>query len=217
MSCEVLCCEVPELLQLLVNADDHAFLAQLLRLLEHEGELNCYLAGYFEKILEMLFRTMTRDLMDYFNRYCEIHSPVEPLALEEGEEGEDTRLFERFLRHVSNYSIMQVVQRLLLPHIPFNAPPDLLPQGADGTHEPACLWSFSGRVCRLLVSEMLTSPHTEVSLHVSDLLITVLQLSPPDTVLVRHLCTDSVLHRLFSLAVQPHVPGELLGGEGEGG
>eukprot|EP00981_Chlorochromonas_danica_P007378 scaffold1699_cov252-Ochromonas_danica.AAC.12 len=49
---------------------------------------------------------------------------------------------------------------------------------------------------------MIGSRHTDVPLHLSDLIITVLQLSPPETLLVRYLCQPDVLDRLLAHALQ---------------
>ena len=70
MSCEVICCEVPEILNLLVLDRDGFYLKKLLSFLDQtEPGLDNYLAGYFEKILEMLFRRMT-GLLLYTFHYC---------------------------------------------------------------------------------------------------------------------------------------------------
>jgi serine/threonine-protein phosphatase 6 regulatory subunit 3 len=101
MACEVFCCEVPEILKLLVEDFDGIYLDKLFSFLSINAKLDCYLAGYFEKILEMLFRRMTIPMMRYFNN-------------------SGTELLTTFLNHIDNYSIMQIVQRLMLPHIPFS-------------------------------------------------------------------------------------------------
>ena len=67
MSCEVICCEIPKILQAIVEDYDEKFLAKLFSFLSREEKLDNYLAGYFEKILEMLFRRMTVTMMRYFN------------------------------------------------------------------------------------------------------------------------------------------------------
>jgi hypothetical protein len=105
MSCEVICCEVPELLSNLVECNNGRLLNKLFSFLHQQTILDCYLAGYFEKILEMLFRKLTNFMMNYFNSY-------------------GIQLLKIFLYHVDNYSIMQIIQRLMLPHLPFAAPSD---------------------------------------------------------------------------------------------
>lgn len=101
MSCEVLCCEVPEIMDVIVEHDNGRFLDQLFAILEPDTPINHYLAGYFEKVLEVLFRRKTIKMMAYLNQ-------------------KGVPLLKLFLKHIDNYSIMQIVQRLLLPHIPFS-------------------------------------------------------------------------------------------------
>lgn len=200
MSCEVICCEVPEILSLLVT---DIYLNKLMSFLSTSTEVNCYLAGYFEKILEMLFRKMTSQMMTYVNTA-------------------GFPLLQAFVSHVSNYSIMQIIQRLMLPHIPFNN--DNLIDESNGTlngttttqtpphTEASCYWSLDQTTCSLLVDTMLTATHTDIPLHISDLLITVLQLSPPETLLVQYLTTNEIVEKLMNCAtrfVQP--PEDLLG------
>jgi hypothetical protein len=64
-----------------------------------ESYLDEYRAGYFEKVLRVLFRKRPDDMVKYVN--------------DRGSE-----LLPAFLRHLYSHSILQVVQRLLLPHRP---------------------------------------------------------------------------------------------------
>jgi hypothetical protein len=191
MSCEVICCEVPEILDNFVEKFGGRYLDKLFSFLNPPNELNYYLAGYFEKILEMLFRRMTVPMMQYFN-----------------EAG--TSLLTKFLNHMDNYSIMQIVQRLMLPHIPFSLLADTEPELSDEEKLlRQCNWSFSTDACQLLLDRMLEQHDAEVPLHISDLLITVLQLSPPETLVVSFLCEPACCKRLIAAAVAaPHMEGE---------
>eukprot|EP00600_Ochromonadales_sp_CCMP1393_P004849 CAMPEP_0174967212 /NCGR_PEP_ID=MMETSP0004_2-20121128/7459_1 /TAXON_ID=420556 /ORGANISM="Ochromonas sp., Strain CCMP1393" /LENGTH=1048 /DNA_ID=CAMNT_0016216321 /DNA_START=14 /DNA_END=3160 /DNA_ORIENTATION=- len=184
MSCEVICCEVPEILKNLVEEYDGKYLDKLFSFLSTESRLNYYLAGYFEKILEMLFRRMTVPMMKYFN-------------------DAGTTLMSKFLDHMDNYSIMQIVQRLMLPHIPFS---NLVDAEVELTEEEKslqqCNWSFSDAAIQLLFDRMLLDGgDADVPLHISDLLITVLQLSPPETLVIKFLCEASCIRRLLDAAV----------------
>ena len=182
MSCEVICCEVPEILQALVENNGGACLDKLFTFLSSPTKLDYYLAGYFEKILEMLFRRMTVPMMSYFNN---AGSP----------------LLKKFLDHIDTYSIMQIVQRLMLPHIPFVH----LDDEADLTDEERiqrqCIWAYSVESCELLLERMLEQKDTDVPLHISDLLITVLQLSPPETLVISYLCEPSSIDLLMKAIV----------------
>jgi hypothetical protein len=183
MSCEVICCEVPEILHALVENKNGAYLDKLFTFLAMPKKLDHYLAGYFEKILEMLFRRMTVPMMKYFN-------------------DAGTSLLTKFLDHMDNYSIMQIVQRLMLPHIPFANQSD---NEADLFEEERmlrqCNWSFSADSCQLLFDRMLDQKDAEVPLHISDLLITVLQLSPPETLVISYLCEPACVQRLVRAIV----------------
>ena len=183
MSCEVICCEIPEILHALVETGNGSFLDKLFTFLDTSHSLDYYLAGYFEKILEMLFRRMTVPMMKYFN-------------------DAGVSLLVKFLEHMDNYSIMQIVQRLMLPHIPFA---NLNDNDADFTEEERilrqCNWSFSTESCELLFNRMLEQKDADVPLHISDLLITVLQLSPPETLVISYLCEPSCVENLMRAIV----------------
>jgi hypothetical protein len=184
MSCEVICCEVPELLQKLVEEREGQWLDFLFEFLQQSEELDCYLAGYFEKILEMLFRKMTSQMMVYLNR-------------------KGVPLFNQFLFHIRNYSIMQIVQRLMLPHLPFTSPETEMLNFEDNRDVEQCNWSFLPEVCESLLSVMLQPNHCDEPLHVSDMLITVVQLSPPETLLIKFLCeAESVRSLLLAATAQ---------------
>ena len=124
MSCEVICCEVPEIIKEIVEENSESYLEQLFSILDGELSLDCFLAGYFEKILEMLFRLNTVLLMRFLN-------------------SRGLMMLRRFLRHIDNYSIMQIVQRLMLPHIPFANPSDTELTSIEDVHEMyQCRWSY---------------------------------------------------------------------------
>ena len=181
ISCEVFCCEVPDILQTLVESKDNRLLKQLFSLLDSELPLNPHLGGYFEKILEMLFRKMT--------------IPVIPFVNQGG-----INLLRRFLDQIDNYSVMQIVQRLMLPHIPFIMTTDPNDMMMDDRQNYQCNWSSIPETCDMLCDRMLDLQHVDVPSHVSDLLITVLQLSPPDASILFHLCNPDCLRKLFAAA-----------------
>lgn len=183
MSCEVICCEVPELLHAIVEDYDGKFLCQLFSFLSDEKMLNNYLAGYFEKILEMLFRQMTVSMMQYFNSH-------------------GMSLLQSFLKHIDNYSIMLVVQRLLLPHIPFSNSPEMECVSVEEIKELyECNWSYNKESFTMLFDAMLASENPDVPLHIADLLITVLQLSPPETLVIKFLSEPTSIERLLNSVV----------------
>ena len=198
ISCEIICSEVPQILCNLVEEFDCALLDKLFSFLSisndednaEKTKLDYYLSGYFEKILEMLFRRMTIPMMRYFN-------------------AAGIALFKQFLHHIDNYSIMQIVQRLMLPHIPFSNSPELdsIPY-EEIRQRYQCHWSYLPEACKLLFDKMFDVPAMEadcgsaadIPLHVSDLLITVLQLSPPETLVIKFLCEPACINKLLFYA-----------------
>jgi hypothetical protein len=187
MSCEIFCCEVPSILLVLVEAEDGRHFTQLLAALDSPLPLDHYLAGYLEKILDMLFRQMTLPVMRYLNRG-----------------GID--IFRKFLMHIDNYSIMQIVQRLMLPHIPFSLETsDVETMTPEQRENCTCDWSFLPETCGLLLARMLEPAcHPDIPAHVSELLITVIQLSPPDAPFLSNLCEEKSLQSLVAHIWSPH-------------
>ena len=176
MSCELFCCENPRILRRLVEYDDGRFLKQLFSLLSSQPPLNHYLAGYFEKVLEMLFRRRTVPVMAFLNNG-----------------GVD--LLQQFVRHTYNYSIMQIVQRVLLPHIPFSMEDVDRPPGERELYQ--CNWSFRKDACDVLCERMLDRDNPVIITHISDMLITVLQLSPHESSILSNLCESKYLERML--------------------
>ena len=169
-------------MHVLVESVDGKYLSELFAFLDQASPLDHYLAGYFEKVLEMLFRRMTVPVMSYLNLG-----------------GVD--ILRRFLKHMDNYSIMQIVQRLMLPHIPFSMATDQesIPPNERASYQ--CNWSFLEETCQLLYCMMLEIENSEVPAHISDLLITVLQLSPPEAVILSQLCQEVSLNALLASAI----------------
>lgn len=184
MACELFCCEVQKVLDILVEGQDGKFLSMLFSLLDNEAPLDHYLAGYFEKILEMLFRRMTIPVMMYLN------------------DG-GVPLLQKFLNHIENYSVMQIVQRVMLPHIPFSMD-DVEVMSPEEKLNYQCNWSFQKETCHLLCSRMLTGDSYDIPSHISDLLITVLQLSPHDSLFLTHLCEPRCLDDLLKFSFQDY-------------
>ena len=181
VSCEIFCCEIQEILHTLVENDDSKLLKKLFSLLDLDVPINTYLGGYFEKILDMLFRRMTVSVIPFVNDGGVV-------------------LLRRLLGKIDNYSIMQIIQRLMLPHIPFLMPNDADEGMVDERQSYLCSWSSIPEAYELLLERMLCQQTGEVPSHVSDLLITVLQLSPPDASILYRLCSVSCLEKLLAAA-----------------
>lgn len=149
--------------------------------MESELPIDPHLGGYFEKILEMLFRRMTIPVIPFVNAGGIV-------------------LLRSFLDQIDNYSVMQIVQRLMLPHIPFLMPIETDDMLMDDRQNYQCNWSSIPEACDMLCDCMLDLQNADVPSHVSDLLITVLQLSPPDASILYNLCNPECLKKLFSAA-----------------
>jgi len=258
MACEVICCEIKGIIDILVdgtvpsscndsNDDDGTsevkkqkkLSSQLISddargkpildllfsmLYEAEiGEIDDYRAGYFEKILSILFRHRPKDVAQYLN--------------EGGGKGNVT-LMSAMFKHLYSHSLMQIVQRLLLPQPP--QPPKL--EGADSegktetnesedlfqdTLEGAdidpfdsfrCNWSESEEALQMildcLVGEMSMKESVQKNhdddyeeerkldmyQNSSEVLITIIQNSPLTSVTMRALTTDPYLGKLITAA-----------------
>ena len=182
MSCEVFCSEIFEVLQVLVEGADGKHFAQLFSFLDLEPPLDHHLAGYFEKVAELLFRRMTVPVMRFVNT-------------------QGMTLLKSFLRHMDNYSILQIVQRLLLPHIPFSIATDPESINPNEAQNYQCDWSYSEETCVLLCAGMLELGNIDIPSHISDLLITVLQLSPADALILSHLCQQKCVEPIIAAAI----------------
>jgi len=97
---------------------------------------------------------------------------------------------------MNNYSIMQLVQRLMLPHIPFSISTD------DNVPEAnKCNWSNLDQTCELLCAKMLEGTDVDTPPHISDLFITVMQLSPPEALILSHMSGQKALNSLLEAAI----------------
>ena len=180
---------MPEILSSIVDENDGELVLRLLSILDTPHALNNYLAGYFEKMMELLLRTCTTKMIDILNR-CGLP------------------LFRKFVLHLDNYSVMQVAQRLLLPHIPF-APtePDVLDDFG-----PLCDWADQDSVCEVLcqyLSDRDSLARENGTSHASDLLITVLQLSPAESLFISNLCSSVCLDILASCALSEELDDDM--------
>uniref|UniRef100_A0A7S2YQH3 Uncharacterized protein n=1 Tax=Entomoneis paludosa TaxID=265537 RepID=A0A7S2YQH3_9STRA len=149
MACEIICCEIDGILNTLVDGyvkedesqngdivtnedDEHVEVVERkpVRLLDlffnvlydtPAGQLDDYRAGYFDKILSILFRKRSQDLSTYINTG--------------GSLGQES-LMEAMMKHLYSHSIMQICQRLLLPPRPTPKPGEDGEELADGEQLP---------------------------------------------------------------------------------
>jgi hypothetical protein len=175
------------------------------------GEIDDYRAGYFDKILSVLFRRRPQEMSDYINGG--------------GGKGSDVLMAAMF-KHLYSHSIMQIVQRLLLPQPPPPAKQDEqddaeegeeifgdIMEGADidGLGLFRCDWSQSEKALEMLLDCLIGSeiaPQIEqdeekkLSLYqnASEVLITIIQNSPLTSPTLHCLTADPVLGKLVVAA-----------------
>ena len=237
MACEVICCEVKGIMDTLVEGfvpseageglqsavssedtiEDNAevtledsrrttILDLLFSMLYDSGpgEIDDYRAGYFDKILSVLFRKKPQALSLYIN--------------EGGGRGQET-LMRAMFKHLYSHSIMQIVQRLLLPLAPLplqgdddesNEMGQLYPDDAgdiDGLGSFRCNWSESPLALELLLQGLIeASPDPQIEndeslrlslfQNASEVLITIIQNSPLTSPILKVLTNDPVLKSL---------------------
>jgi hypothetical protein len=250
MACEVICCEIKGIIDALVDGyvpdsetsseedkaeettataegkeeatgsenevaptDDRRSILDLLFAMLYEakaGEVDDYRAGYFDKILSVLFRKRPEALALYIN--------------EGGGRGQSF-LMRVMLKHLYSHSIMQIVQRLLLPQPPLPPKDDddedkegenlfsdpMEGADMDGFGSFRCTWSDSEEALELLLESLIDkSPYPEIeedeerqlSLYqnASEVLITIIQNSPLTSPTLHRLTTNPVLERLIRAA-----------------
>jgi hypothetical protein len=249
MACEVLCCEINGIIDILVdgfvptfiepqsnsrNGEDSLIIENqedgeppqnqgdprgrsLLDLLfsilydSEPGEIDDYRAGYFDKILSVLFRKRPQEMSDYINGG--------------GGKGSDI-LMAAMIKHLYSHSIMQIVQRLLLPQPSIQPKPDdqeeveeggdLITETMEGVEMDGlglfrCEWSKSEKALEMLLDCLIGTkldPQIEqdeerkLSLYqnASEVLITIIQNSPLTSPTLHTLTADPVLERLVVAA-----------------
>jgi len=246
MACEVICCENNDILDTLVygfvpdsttssddepkeetsekehgeaKSDSRRPILDLLFAMLYDtkaGEIDDYRAGYFDKILSVLFRKRPQALADHINQG--------------GGRGQ-VPLMQAMFKHLYSHSIMQIVQRLLLPQPPIPPKEDdeekegediytdaLVGADVDGFESFRCTWSESDESLKLLLDclieksqfpEIEEDEELRLSLYqnASEVLITIIQNSPLTSPTLHALTTDPVLERLIHAATTIEVGG----------
>ena len=198
--CEVICCEVPNFLETLIDGkvkEDPSILEdensvevvapkRILTLfvnsiLSYQGRLDDYRAGYLEKILTLLVRTKPQIMVDFFNQHKD--------------------LLQDMVRHIYSHSIMQIVQRLLLPKRPIPQPEDgeqdeegLITSAADETPFH-CSWSEDPASLNLLLDAL---EDEDCSLNASEVLATIVQNSLLSSETMLTLTSTDSLQRIIA-------------------
>ncbi|GAX16733.1 serine/threonine-protein phosphatase 6 regulatory subunit 3 [Fistulifera solaris] len=237
MACEIICCEIDSIIDVLVDGkvateeqklienqpskvndetstDDASSDMRILDLLfsllydTKSGELDDYRAGYFDKILTVLFRKRPEDLVNFIN---------------EGGASGTHALMESVFSHLYSHSIMQIAQRLMLPKRPTPPQPPPEDNGAEIIAEEHqleddlavyCNWSQSNDALNMLLN-ILTDPKPpsapmskeendefklDMSLNASEVLITVIQNSMLSSETMLSLTKSETIKRLVLAA-----------------
>lgn len=232
MACEVICCEVPAIIDQLVDGEveggsaQHIVMAEddvevvesrpkrlldlLFSLLYRTTRLDDYRAGYFEKILRVLFKKRPDDMSAYINSG--------------GGLGDQASLISAMLRHLYSHSIMQIAQRLLLPQRPTpkkeekeeeedGDDDDILPAADDAAGEIKSDWSKSTVALDILLgcligpdeppeSEAESERRLDLSLNASEVLLTIIQNSMLSSPTMLSLTSSKTLERLIRSATE---------------
>ena len=233
MACEVICCEINSIIDIVVDGvvveanekdqveednndavevstkKSHRILDVFFSLLykTRAGELDDFRAGYFDKILSVLFRKRPKAMSAYMN---------------EGGGKEAVTLMTAMMDHLYSHSIMQIVQRLLLP-----PPSSFLTKDEDDDDDDSdkngdfeddtrdslfqCHWCELPEAIDLLLNCLIvpvdtTSSQEEQDMQLSksqnasEVLITVIQNSPLTSTTLLSLTTDPIMGRIIKAA-----------------
>lgn len=243
MACEIICCEIDAIIDVLVDgkvtkkesqliekaltggegsdsshidlnsegeSSDVRILDMLFSLLydTKAGELDDYRAGYFDKILTVLFRKRPEDLVKFIN---------------EGGASGTHALMEAVFSHLYSHSIMQIAQRLMLPKRPTPPQPPPEENGAEIIAEEQqleddlavyCNWSQSNDALVMLLDTLIDPKEPsasmkkeernefklDTSLNASEVLITVIQNSMLSSETMLSLTKPETIKRLVLAA-----------------
>ena len=148
MCFQVICLNNRDITNTLLRADDGIYFATLFTLLNCPAPLDNYLSGYLEKIIDTLNQTEYNFIAQFLN-----NSGVD--------------LFSKFLNHIQNYSIMQILKNIM--YAPALQAASEQSAALDKDLDPlapiekrdTCNWSYLPSVSRTLCSRLLDVSKTE--------------------------------------------------------
>ena len=231
MACEVICCEITSIVDALVDGHvtdvvtarpvdpmelDHVLntlgprpqpiLDLLFSVLytTPPGQLDDYRAGYLDKVLSVLCRKRPQAMSVYVN-----------------ETSGGLKLMKAMLDHLYSHSVLQIVQRLLLPHPSAFRPSNELEEGDEFDMQEdlfRCNWSELPEVIDCLLNSLLKNMHTEVdkqlqlyeAQNASEVLITVIQNSPLTSITMLTLTSDKTMERIATRSSQLEEGGDFV-------
>ena len=231
MACEIVCCEIENLLQVLItetvhptypmetnnsNCNNNSIEVQPKRIMDmlfdvffdtEVGELDDHRAGYVEKVLNVLLRKQPQALMDYLNR----------------EDDASQSLLKAMIHHLYAHSVTQVVQRFMLPKRPqpvaeeeeqgelVVAENDPTSQSGDASRFH-CEWAGTSEGLEILIDKLLLldedylpedlSLRFQTSKNASEVLVVIIQNSLLSSSTILQLTDPAVLTKLVQGATQ---------------
>lgn len=219
MACEVICCDIASILEILVQgtstSSEKMSLLDLLfqMLISTEHKIDDRRAGYLEKITTLLLRKCPEPMKDYLNKdFFEgsIHCHG------------GSQLMRCMFHHLHSFSIMQILQRLLLRPPPASTPDEEEEEEDDmDDDEPMgmiqCNWSDNPNVIQFLIerlngtSEKNTSSAVHIhcqekelndimnsSEHACEILITIIQNSTLTSNFLKTLTSGPMLRQILN-------------------
>ncbi|GMI07438.1 hypothetical protein TrLO_g7595 [Triparma laevis f. longispina] len=162
LACEVICCDVSQIIDAIVESQDSSspspnLLDLIFKIVSKPSPLPPRIAGYFEKVVTALFRRRPTAMSAYINN-----------------RGID--LFNLFLNHLGNFSVMQLVKRLIMPKPNAEEEEESWQMGRDDDLDKmTCEWGEDVSYVEKIVMRMKSTPNTEFAVNASELLVGVIQ------------------------------------------
>ncbi|GMH95368.1 hypothetical protein TrST_g10743 [Triparma strigata] len=160
LACEVICCDVSQIIDAIVESQSSSptsLLDLIFSIIEKPPPLPPRIAGYFEKVVTALFRRRPTALSSYIN-------------------SRGFPLFEMFLNHLSNFSVMQLVKRLIMPKPSPDSEEETWQMGRDDSLDKmTCSWGSDVKYVKKIVEKMSGTRDVEFAVNAGELLSGVVQ------------------------------------------
>jgi len=201
MACEVLCCEVSTMIDVIVEARNGELMNKLFSIVTCENLIQNRLAGYFEKILQVLFKRKSIAVLAFLD-------------------SKGTDLFKSFCNQLHNYSIMQAMRILLLPAVQLaredSAVGYMVEENELSSTPPSslvCIWHKDPTLITYLVEQLTNNSNNNLTpgllqdriAHISELLTSVIDLSARDSMFHSTMISAKMIETLSSVAI-PKLP-----------
>lgn len=187
MACEVLCCDVSDIIDMLAigSFEGTLHLEALLSIAKTKGPVEPRLAGYFEKVLGLMLR----------RKFIDVVTLIRSQGLD---------VFDGLARHLASFSMMQAMLKLLVPQIiavdgaaHLESPEE--DEDADSQNEPcvrSVAWDSEPPVARILINTLADPTAAE---HVTELLLCALRHCGADSEFSANMSSASSVQQLIDL------------------